>query len=294
MSILDSLISPDWLKYGFTGLVAIFAILMFFIIKPLTQTETNKKFWIVLFIVVSFVLLGTGGLYVYSNDTSNITHSREIDSLNLKISDLEGKLKIINGKTPEIESLQKNIESNKHILDSLSVANKDFEESIQKQSDLIKEIISSSILESFQQDWQLFNPNDFIGVKDLTYKRLRRAVFLNFSKFNADKGVLEHTLLALQKTTGGIQTSDIKRVLMDYPNLMRLKIQWLRTEVIPPLGGSYSFWKKVQASPSVTINLPREIWLKESGAEIDHATTFTDLTAVKKEVALIERKLISL
>jgi hypothetical protein len=296
--ILDSVISPDWLKYGFTGLVAIFGILMYFIIKPLTQSQENKKFWIILFVLISFILLGTGGFYVYNNDRLNNSSGKTIDSLNYKVSELQEKIKILNGTTPEIENLRLKIATNKSVLDSLLQINTDLEKSTKEQSDFITDLVSNSILESLENDWritsnkQLFNNS----IKDLDFKRLQRVVFLNFLKFNADKTILQQSLLALHKTSGEIATSDINRILSNFNNLMQLKLKWLNNSAIPAMNEAFEYIEKhpqIQSGPSATIKLPKEIWIIQSDTENDHTVTFTDIVDLKKEKRLIEQRLIN-
>ena len=82
----DSIITPDWLKYGFIGLWQLWIyysiiLLFYFIIKPLIVNEKNKKFWTITFLIYSLTLLTFGGVSSYLNDKMKFDNKCDIDSV---------------------------------------------------------------------------------------------------------------------------------------------------------------------------------------------------------------------
>src|SRR6267154_5172261 len=91
---------PNLLKSGFIGLVAIFAILLYFLFRSQFQTVLSTKDFLIRilpFIVVTLLLLAVSGYSIYTN--RNIEHQTLIDSLQNQIS-------YYKGLTPENETLQ--------------------------------------------------------------------------------------------------------------------------------------------------------------------------------------------
>jgi len=52
-------------------------------------------------------------------------------------------------------------------------------------------------------------------IKDVYFKRLRRAVFFNFLSFNADANILIQTLFTCQKQNCEPFTTDINRIIAE-------------------------------------------------------------------------------
>ncbi|MEO5888669.1 MAG: hypothetical protein ABIQ31_00390 [Ferruginibacter sp.] len=294
---LDSIISPDWLKYGFTGLAAIFGLLMYFIFKPLIANDSNKKLWIILFMVVSLIILSMGGFYVYSGDKLKATNTKTVDSLILRIASLEEKLQIYSGKTPEIETLVKKINDNKHSFDSLDKLNQNLDLSVKSQQTLITGLVSRSIIESIENDMTATEGKGGLpqNYPDVEFKRLQRAVFLNFYSFNGNKEILKQTLNALQKQTGDIKSSTINRLLSIFPALMRQKYNWLKNQAIPELEKSIAYLRDnpmVQETVHANVKLPKEIWIIPIEDKFCNVAFVADLVGLKKEKELLANKLI--
>ena len=176
---LDSIITPDWLKYGFIGLVAIVNLLFYFVIKPLIKSEPNKKFWTMTFLISSLILLIFGGISSYYNDKMKFDNKRAVDSVSVDNMDLRKKLAIYTDRTPEGDSLRKKIEINKTKFDSLVNENKQLEANVKVQQNLISELVMNNIIQALETDL-VASPgksNIKYNIKDVNYKRIRRAVF---------------------------------------------------------------------------------------------------------------------
>ena len=295
--LLDSLISPDWLKYGFAGLVAIFGILMYFIFKPVITSDPNKKFWVILFILVSLILLSMGGFYIYTTDKFKNDNTKSIDSLASINNDLKRKIEIYSDTSPQSYSLRQKVKENQVKYDSLIKVNLTLEDNIDKKQQIISDLVTKSITESLENDLTATSGKTRFDAKipDIDYKRLKRAVFLNFTSFYADKEILKQSLFSLQKQSGEFKTSDINRLLNNYTLLMQTRLTWLKNNAIPALQQQILYLRdnpQVQEGLYARVKLPQDIWVipvnRDNGG---NEVTVDDLALLKKERDLLIDKI---
>ncbi len=298
--LLESIISPDWLKYGFIGLVAIVNFLFYFIIKPLIKNEPNKKFWTITFLIASLVLLIFGGISSYFSDKMKFDNKRNVDSVEVSNMDLQKKLAIYTDRSPEGDSLKLRMEANKVKYDSLSDINKQLEQNVSIQQDIISDLVMNTIIQSLETDLVATSGKSQIKnkIEDVDFKRMRRAVFLNFLSFNADPNILRRTLITYRKQNAEPSLNDINRIISDLPNLMRVRLKWLKQEAIPALEADIKFLEEspiTQRSAFASVKLPPEaIILEVSEDNGGNKETVEDLTALKKERDLLIKTLSSL
>jgi hypothetical protein len=298
--LLDSIISPDWLKYGFIGLVAIVNLLFYFLIKPLIKNEPNKKFWTLTFVIASIVLLTFGGVSSYYSDKIKFDNKRRVDSVEVANMDLQKKLAIYTDRSPEGDSLRAKMEANKVRYDSLVDANKQLERNIVFQQNLISELVMNTIVQSLETDLIATSGKSDIKyqIQDVDFKRLRRAVFLNFLSFNADPNILRQTLITYGKQNGEPSLNDINRIISDLPALMRVRLKWLKQQAIPALEADVKYLGErpmIQRSAYASVKLPKEaIIIEVSDENGGNKETVEDLTALEKERDLLMKRLASL
>lgn len=321
-----TLLSPDWLKYGYPGLVAIFALLLYFIFKPIINQDTaNRRLWVLLFIAVSLLLLGTGGLYIYTADNRNYsaakttnTYKRNLDSLHAIISSQSSKLDIYTHRTPQNDSLVKLIRQQQHEHDSLTTkiavyhrtisyqkrsydsltgVSDAYHQRVRKQQQLITNLVIQDIQESLEEDLSATSGKASLSGKipDLGYKRLKRAVFLNFPSFNADKTILRGVFASLVKQSTEFSQRDTDRVLAEYTALMRLRLQWLKEQAIPALQADITRLREqpqIQEEVHASVKFPEEvIILAVDDAHGGNYSYVKDMQTLKREQDMLVAQL---
>jgi hypothetical protein len=295
--LLDSIISPDWLKYGFIGLVAIVILLFYFTIKPLIKNEKNKKFWVFVFLGSGLILLILGGISSYFNDKMKAENKRQIDSVAIANLDLQKKLAVYTDSSPEGQQLLLKMEENKRKFDSLVNINKQLENDISKNKDVISELILYNIIPALESDLRVTSGKGQYApqIEDINYKRLRRAIFLNFMIFNADINILKQTLNIYNEQTKEFSPEDINKIISDFSNLMRVRLTWLKQEAIPALEADIRHLEEhpmEQRAASAIVKLPKEAIIFEVSNDLGSNTVMiNNITILEKEKNLLMKKL---
>ncbi len=305
---LESLISPDFLKYGFIGFLAIYVILLYSMFVRLVRTGVNIKHWVYLFLVMSLFILTIGGFYVYSTDRVKYSDKNSFDSLLVINRSLREKLDLYNDSSEAKITLAKKIKERSKQLDSLSKINDMLADSISNKQQLIDEFISKNIADCF--DIELYasisKSNSSIYKqypKDINFIRLKRAVFNKFLCFHADKNLLKGGLESLiNQHRGNFTKKDVDELLANYTDLMQIRLNWIKDDALPAFQKDFLYrlqtgeQRPVQAivplPKSLQVIVPRnpgEVFLDSKPSIND--VLVTDIKTLQEEEKLLIKKL---
>jgi len=298
--------SADWLKYGFSGLVAIVIIATFYLIRHLIAHDSRKKMWIIIFLIaaVVFLLLGAASSYYSSKMQINKIHYN--DSLLCSNNTLNTKVDILSDTSAQAKTIRAKIERNKIVIDSLNKINALLNRDITIKDSSLTYVAYNYIDASIEADLKATGSKPK-SIPELNFKRLRRAVFFSILDFGGDPAVLKKALKIYQKEYNDLEMTDkdISAIVRELPNLMRIKKQWLKDEVIPALESAINDAQKrsEQVLPNGQRNQEQqqqpievEVLLPTSIVIIHNdrpSLKFNDtqLSNLKREVDLIERLL---
>lgn len=242
---------PDILKFGVLGLVAIFAVLLFFLFR---QAPTKARFTFVLlpFTIVTLLLIGMSSYSVYV--FKNIDNNKTIDSL-------KEELRIYQGSSAANETLQheyKKILSNR---DSLDVVIGHVKHLVKDKETLLSNNVMLLIIEAFENvtNETSGKAHHSISEETLTFLRFKNAIFQKIYDFGADTAILRKVLIKLKSRGAEINVDQLVKVT---PSLIQLKRAWLKDALLV-LGNEEERLSHtpVQEGAKVTLPLPKEVWI---------------------------------
>jgi hypothetical protein len=259
--LLDIFDPEKFLKFGFPGLVAIFALLLFYLFRRQLQGQlTTKDFTlrILPFLIVTLLLLGMAGFSIYTdrrlqndNLSQNLKHT--IDSLNTE-------LLICNGKSPSTKSASNKFDDISHLKDSLDRQIKILQREIKDRNDYLNTNVMISIANSFEEITNHtsskggFDPGNH---PEFTDKILKNAIFQTILTFGADTSVLRNALIVLKHR--GLE-GNINQLIQQTPKLLVLKRRWLKGAILQ-LENAIQKLGPAQESAQINIELPKDVWI---------------------------------
>lgn len=281
----DPIAPEKLLKYGFPGIVVIFALLLFYLFRgQFRNTMSTRDFLIKIspFIAITLVLLVMSGFAIYTDkqfekDKSTAGQNHTIDSL-------KTQLLIFQGKSPETEGLQHRFDQIKHKKDSLEQLIEALQTDQTARDNYLKDYLMAGIVDSFEDildhtgSHATVDPTNANGVND---RILRNDIFQNIIRFGADTAVLRQALLSLQKRGFNFHLSQI---LAGAPELLVLRRQWLKT-AIQQLNNKIEHSPQAQSDVYIDISLPKAVWM------IDQPYT-AHLTENQLETLISEKKML--
>jgi hypothetical protein len=124
---------------------------------------------------------------------------------------------------------------------------------------------------------------------DAAYRRLKRATFQSMNELNASPEILWEALRRLEGRKPEFKAV-ADRVVAEFPQLVRLRHEWLRDEAIPALRRSRDALRSspIQTAASASVPLPEELDVVrgQRGQE-----TVSNLDAVERELQLVQERL---
>ncbi len=238
---------PDILKYGVIGLVAIFAVLLFYLFK---QAPTKARF---LYILLPFAVI-TITLVCVASYAGYVSKKQDNDKT---IDSLKQELKIYQGSSAANESLQKKYQIVLSNRDSLLLQIGHVQHQIKDKETLLKNSVMLLIVEAFEDATNETSGKSDPGISkpELDFLRYKNAIFQKIYDFGADTGVLRAALTVLKKRGAEI---DVNRLVKVTPHLIQLKRKWLKDAILTYENAEKALGVK-QESVRFNIQLPAEV-----------------------------------
>jgi hypothetical protein len=129
---------------------------------------------------------------------------------------------------------------------------------------------------------------------EVSYRRLRRAVFLNMVPLRANRAILDNTLEALINQGYEWIRPHKARLVSEFPEIQRTRLIWLKDVAIPALEKSRNELEAtpgLQEGPMAKVPLPEPTWIVPRAGMESAKVTVTNLRELKAEEALLRRAL---
>ncbi|MFS2185651.1 hypothetical protein ACCC92_03195 [Mucilaginibacter sp. Mucisp84] len=238
---------PDILKYGVIGLVAIFAVLLFYLFK---QAPTKARF---LYILLPFAVI-TITLVCVASYAGYVSKKQDNDKT---IDSLKEELRIYQGSSAANEGLQKKYQAVLSNRDSLLLQIGHVQHQIKDKETLLKNSVMLLIVEAFEDATNETSGKSDPGISkpELDFLRYKNAIFQKIYDFGADTGVLRAALTVLKKRGAEI---DVNRLVKVTPHLIQLKRKWLKDAILAYENAEKALGVK-QESVRFNIQLPAEV-----------------------------------
>jgi|GEM_PF-5329921 len=274
---------PELLKYGYIGLVVIFAIFIFLLFRKQFEDKLSTKDFLIRispFIIVSGFLLWTS--WVSIDKSYNFKQSKMIDSLSTE-------LKIYKGTSPSTEALQRQYDVIKKKNDSLESIISNVNHHIKDRVALLDNTIMLNIVESFELATANTSGKSNAGLSDseLTFRRYKNAIFQNVYEFGADTLVLKKALEIIGKRVD--DKIDIKKLISATPRIIQLRRQWVKSAFSQIQTAIDKMPQQEQDMPEIKLQYPKELWILDARP---YTVTITDhdMSRLVLESELLKRK----
>lgn len=236
---------PEILKYGATGLSAILFFLAFLLLRQESQKDRPDK--AMLQAIRTFMYISVGLALISLTSTA-------IDGF-------------LGRPGPETSKDTKESASAQKALDRL-VANR----------------IELELVESAGKQVAGTDPSG-PDAAELFYRRLRKAVFLNFLTFQANNEILERGLNAVARRGFPVTVAQIGRLIAEMPDLKAARLRWLEDQAIPALQRDIDTLGVKQRSPIADVPLPELVRIRD---DAEATETVHNMSLLKEEVEVLK------
>lgn len=131
-----------------------------------------------------------------------------------------------------------------------------------------------------------------LTIEEVEYRGLKKAVFLRIFFFKANQDILFDALKkAGREGVKGITKPNLERLKGEYQDILRARLKWLKTEVIPKLNQhalQTEQQQQQQACSPISIAIPKDFWvLPDFSIEV----SVCDLPTLEAEIDIIQYEL---